>query len=296
MRRLARAARTELKGLLFVLPWIIGFIAFTAYPIGASFYYSLTRYDVLRPPKYIGLDNYYTLLTRDPTMGITTRNTLWWVAIAVPFGIAGSFVLANFLNASIRARSVFRAIFYFPSLVPAIVSAVIWQWLLNTQWGLINTFLASSGLRVIPFLGNPALAKPTLTAIHLWAQGGTIVIYLAALQDVPRHLYDAAMVDGANAWQRFRHITIPMCTPATLFLLITGIVGGFQNFTFPWLLTGGGPNQATLFYAIYLYQNAFRFLKMGYGAAMAWLLFLLAVIVSLLVFRSSARWVYYGAD
>jgi len=151
-------------------------------------------------------------------------------------------------------------------------------------------------MKAIPFLTKPELAKPTLTVIHLWAQGGAIVIFLAALQDVPRSLYDAARVDGANGWQQLWHITVPLCTPAALFMLITGIIGGFQSFAFPWLLTGGGPVNATRFYSLYLYENAFQVFRMGYASALAWVLFLLVVVVSIITFRTSTRWVYYGAD
>ena len=171
---------------------------------------------------------------------------------------------------------------------------MVWLWIYNTQWGMINTFLASQGLPIIPFLSDPNLAKPSLIIINCWAQGGSIVIFLAALQDVPRTLYEAALVDGAGSWQRFWNITIPMCTPAILFVLITDLIGTFQSFTLPWLLTEGGPNNATELYGLYLYRNAFRFFKMGYASALAWILFLVIVIFTILVFRSSARWVYYG--
>jgi len=294
-RHLRLGDAASIKGLLFVSPWLIGFLAFGVYPIAASAYYSLTRYDLLRAPRFIGLGNYAELLAHDQMMGTATYNTLWWVVIAVPLGIIVAFLAANLLNADIRGRSVFRAIFFVPSVVPAAVVAVVWGWVLNPQYGLINGFLISQGLKTVPFLGNPTLAKPTLTLMHCWAQGGAIVIFLAALQDVPRVLYEAARVDGANAWHLFWHITVPMCTPAGLFMLITGLIGGFQNFTVPYLLTGGGPNRATEFYSLYLFRNAFDFLKMGYASALAWLLFLLVVALSIVVFRSSARWVYYGS-
>jgi len=289
-------SRRVVQGLLFISPWLIGFLIFAVYPIAASAFYSFTQYDVLTSPKFVGFANYAELLTRDETMRVVTQNTFWWVGIAVPLGVAVAFLLANFLNAEIWGRSAFRAIFFIPSIIPAVVATLVWQWVLNPQYGLIDGYLASLGLRIIPFLGSPLLSKPTLTLVHCWAQGSAIVIFLAALQDVPRTLYEAALVDGANAWHRFWRITVPLCTPAMLFLLVTGLIGGFQNFTFPWLLTQGGPARSTEFYSIYLYRNAFMYFKMGYASALAWLLFLLVVVVTVLVFRSSARWAYYGSS
>jgi multiple sugar transport system permease protein len=291
---LLRELRQIAKGLAFVSPWALGFLFFTIYPIGASFYYSLTRYDVLRPPKFIGLRNYVELFTRDEMFVIVIRNTLFMVIVGVPIALVVAFLLASLLNNPVRLRPVFRTIFFIPSIVPAVATAMVWLWIYNTQWGMINTFLASQGLPIIPFLSDPNLAKPSLIIINCWAQGGSIVIFLAALQDVPRTLYEAALVDGAGSWQRFWNITIPMCTPAILFVLITDLIGTFQSFTLPWLLTEGGPNNATELYGLYLYRNAFRFFKMGYASALAWILFLVIVIFTILVFRSSARWVYYG--
>jgi multiple sugar transport system permease protein len=171
---------------------------------------------------------------------------------------------------------------------------MVWQFLLNIQWGAVNSTLQALGLPVIPFISNPQLAKPSLILIHMWAQGNAMVIFLATLQDVPRSLYEAATVDGAGAWHKFWHITIPMCTPVILFNLVMGFIGGFQNFTLPWLLTQGGPNNATEFFSIYLYRNAFSYLRMGKASALAWILFVMIVIFTVVLFKSSARWVYYG--
>ncbi|MHB0874523.1 MAG: carbohydrate ABC transporter permease [Anaerolineae bacterium] len=288
--------RLTLKGLVFSSPWLLGFILFTAYPIGASFYYSLTRYDVLRPATFIGLENYIDLFTNDPLFGVVIKNTLYMVIVGVPIALVVAFLLAGLLNNRILARPLFRTIFFIPSIVPAVAVAMVWVWIYNTQWGMINSTLASWGLRAIPFLSDPALAKPSLIIINCWAQGGSIVIFLAALQDVPRSLYEAALVDGASAVRRFLHITVPMCTPAILFVLITDLIGTFQAFTLPWLLTEGGPNSATELYGLYLYRNAFRFFKMGYASALAWILFIVIVVFTFIVFRSSARWVYYGGQ
>ncbi|MEA3344952.1 MAG: sugar ABC transporter permease [Chloroflexota bacterium] len=286
--------KNMIKGLLFISPWLIGFLLWAVYPIAASFYYSLTRYDLINPPRFIGLSNYDEMFFHDEIFGKVAGNTIYYVGLGVPIGIVVAFLLASLLNTEIQFRSAFRAIFFIPSIVPAIVSAMVWDWVLNTQYGLIDSLLVSMGIKAVPWLSSPALAKPTLIIIYCWAQGSAIVIFLAALQDVPRSLYDAALVDGANWRQRFWHVTIPMCTPSILFALITGFIGGFQTFTLPWLLTEGGPYNATEFFGIYLYRNAFNFMKMGYAASLAWILFILIVIFTILFFRSSARWVYYG--
>lgn len=297
MHTLTRRSARELGlGLLFISPWLLGFLLWTAYPLASSLYYSFTRYDLLRPAVWIGLDNYVELFTDDPQFGRVIGNTLYYVLLSAPLGVISAFLMAALLNTRIAARPLFRAIFFFPAIVPTIVTAVVWQFLLNAQFGAINAVLQWLGLPVVPFLANPSYAKPSLIMIYMWAQGNAIVIFLATLQDVPRSLYDAAVVDGANAFHKFWHITVPMCTPVILFNLIMGFIEGFQSFTLPWLITGGGPNGATRFYALYLYENAFRFLRMGKASAMAWLLFVVIVAFTIVLFRTSARWVYYGGE
>jgi multiple sugar transport system permease protein len=279
-----------------VSPWIIGFLAFTLYPVLAAIYYSLTRYDLLRPPVFIGLSNYTEIFTRDPVFPTVAYNTIYWVFFSVPLGIIAAYLMASLLNTKIKGRSIFRAIFFFPSIIPAVVVAMVWQFLLNAQFGAINASLQGLGLPTIPFISNPSLAKPSLIIVHMWAQGSAIIIFLAALQDVPRTLYEAAIVDGANAWQRFWNVTVPMTTPAILFVLITGFIGGFQNFTLPWLITQGGPNNATEFISVFLYRNAFVHLRMGKASALAWILFVAVVTLSIVLFRTSRNWVHYASE
>lgn len=289
--------RSLFLGLLFISPWLIGFLLFTVYPLLSSFYYSFTRYDLLNPPNFLGLRNYVQIFSEDPHFGTAVYNTVYYVGLGAPLAVAGAFLMASLLNTDIRGRSLFRAIFFFPAVVPAIVTAMVWIFLLNVQYGAINATLQGLGLPVIPFLSRPELAKPSLILIGMWAQGNAVVIFLASLQDVPRSLYEAATVDGAGGWHKFRHITIPMCTPVILFNLIMGCIGGFQNFTLPWLLTQGGPNQATEFYSLFLYRNAFRYLRMGKASALGWILFLVIVAFTVALWKSSARWVYYaGAE
>ncbi len=286
--------RRLLTGLLFVSPWLVGFLVWTLYPLASSLYYSFTRYDLLRPPVFIGLKNYVDLFTSDPHFRVVIPNTLYYVGLGTPLAVATAFLLASLLNTPIIARPTFRAIFYFPSIVPATVIAMIWGYLLNPQYGAINAVLKALGLRAIPFLTSPALAKPTLIAIGMWGSGYYMVLFLATLQNVPRELYEAATVDGASALRRFWHITIPLCSPVILFTLVTGFIYGFQDFTLPWLLTGGGPSESTEFYALHLFRNAFRYLRMGKASAMAWVLFVIVVGFTVVLFRSSSRYVYYA--
>jgi len=288
--------RKIIQGLGFVSPWLVGFLAFTIYPLLASAYYSFTSYDVLRPPLWVGAANYVNMFTKDDIFRIALGNTLYFVVFGVPASFVTSFLLANMLNTDIWGRSVSRTIFFLPSITPAVASVMVWLWMYNTQFGLINGFLASHGMKVIPWLSSPSLAKPSLIIVQCWANGSAIVIFLAALQDVPRTLYEAATVDGAGRFRRFWHVTVPMCTPVMLFIILTGLIGTFQSFTLPWLLTRGGPNYSTELYSVYLYRNAFVFFKMGYASALAWLLFVIICLFSTLVFRSSARWVYYGGE
>jgi len=286
--------RNAVNGYAFISPWLIGMVLFTIYPIIASLYYSFTRYDIVRPPRWIGLENYATLISQDLIFHRVMGNTIYLVVVGVPAGILVAYLLALLLNNEMRFRPVFRTIFFLPTLVPAVAAAEVWRWVLNAQWGLINAWIKSQGWPVIPFLSSQAWAKNTLILIHCWAQGTAMMVFLASLQDVPRALYDAAEVDGANQLQRFWYVTVPMTTPAMLFLVITHLIGMFQYFTMGWLLTAGGPNFSTEFFSIYLYRNAFEYFKMGYASALSWVLFLIIVTFTGITFRSSDRWVYYG--
>ncbi|HRW04669.1 MAG TPA: sugar ABC transporter permease [Caldilineaceae bacterium] len=295
VRQMTRNDRRELLlGLLFASPWIIGFVGFTLYPIASSFYYSFTRYDLLRDPVFLGVDNYVNLLTDDEDFRIVAYNTLWWVVFSAPLGVLSAFLMALLLNTSIVARSFFRAVFFFPSIVPAVVTAFVWQFLLNVQYGAVNSTLQFLGLPIVPFLSNPDIVKPTLVMIHMWAQGAAMVIFLATLQDVPRSLYEAATMDGAGAFRRLWNVTIPMVSPVILFNMVMSLIAGFQYFTLPWLLTQGGPNQATEFYSLFLFRNAFVYLRMGKASALAWLLFIVIIVFTTILFRVSGRWIYYA--
>jgi multiple sugar transport system permease protein len=282
--------------LLFISPWLVGFFFFALFPLLAAIYYSMTNYDFIRTPTFIGLTNYVRLFTVDPDFWKVMYNTLYYVGFGVPLGTAVAFLIANLLNSDIRGRTLFRSIIYIPSIVPAICTALVWLFILNVQFGAINGVLKYFELPTIPFLSNPSLAKPSLILIYVWAQGSAVVIYLAALQDVPRMLYEAALVDGANAWQRFWNVTVPMCTPVILFNSIMGIITAFQDFTLPFVLTQGGPMKSTEFYVVNLYRNAFVQFSLGKASAMAWILFIIILFFSVILFQTSARWVYYGGE
>ncbi len=238
----------------------------------------------------------YSNLTEDTHYQNAVGNTVYFVAFSVPLGVLTAFIIAFLLNQQLRLRVLLRMIFYIPIVVPISATAILWMWIFNSNWGLLNNLLALIGIQGPSWLGSPSWSKPSLIIMQLWLVGGSVLIFLAALQDVPRALYDAAMVDGANAIRRVWHVTIPMVTPAILFSLLTGMIAAFQTFANAWIMTDGGPIRSTEFYVLYLYDNGFRFFRMGYASAMAWILFGVVVVVTVILFRTSARWVYYGGE
>ncbi|MCY3897809.1 MAG: sugar ABC transporter permease [Caldilineaceae bacterium] len=292
---MAPGTKRFLTMLAFISPWIIGFLAFFVYPLLLSLYYSFTEYNLLQPPKWVGLQN-YSNLTEDTHYQNAVGNTVYFVAFSVPLGVLTAFIIAFLLNQQLRLRVLLRMIFYIPIVVPISATAILWMWIFNSNWGLLNNLLALIGIQGPSWLGSPSWSKPSLIIMQLWLVGGSVLIFLAALQDVPRALYDAAMVDGANAIRRVWHVTIPMVTPAILFSLLTGMIAAFQTFANAWIMTDGGPIRSTEFYVLYLYDNGFRFFRMGYASAMAWILFGVVVVVTMILFRTSARWVYYGGE
>ena len=284
-----------LWGLLFTFPAMIGLAWFTVYPIAASLYYSFTAYSIIGGAKWIGLANYRSLWT-DQNFWISLYNTAYFVIFSVPLGIVVALALALLLNNKVRGLAIYRTVFYLPSIVPAVASAVVWSYVFNPQYGVLNNLLRLIGVNGPGWLGSPDWSKPALIVMSTWGVGGLMIILLAGLQDVPQELYDAARVDGATWWPRFRQVTVPFISPHLFFALVTGLIGGFQYFTQVHVLTNGsgGPARSTLVYALYLYQNAFQFFKMGYASAMAWILLLIVIVCTTLVFRNLAGRVYYG--
>lgn len=287
-------------GLAFISPALVGMIAFAAWPIVQSFYYSFTDFNVLQSPYFVGWAN-YTDLFNDRVYGIALRNTLYMVLIGLPIHLLFDFLMALLLNTKIRGLSLYRTIFYLPSITPVVAAAVVWLWLFNGQYGALNAILRLFGLAPIGWLTNPTWTKPSLIFMGAWFGGNTILIFLAGLRDVPTSLLESADLDGANALQKTWNITLPMISPVIFYTIIINIIGYFQYFTEAWVLTAsrdgtaGGPLNSMLFYAMYLYQNAFQQFKMGYASAQAWILFALVLIATAVLFRTSG-WVYYRAE
>ncbi len=290
--------RNLISGLLFISPWLSGVVIFTIYPIVASFSYSLTSYDVISPPRFIGVENYVSAFTSDPLFYQAVGNTFFYALIFLPLSMLIAVSVALLLNLDVRGLTVYRTLFFLPSIVPEIASAMLWGWILNPQFGLVNALLKAIGIPTLGWLSDPDWSKPALILIGLWGFGSSMVIYLAALQDIPRQLYEAAEMDGAGAFTKTWHVTLPMLTPTIFFNLVLGLIGTFQYFTTAFVVTGGsgGPAGSTTFYAMLIYNNAFRYFKMGYASALAWMLFAFVFILTWIIFKTSGRWVYYEGE
>ena len=288
------------RGLAFCALWFIGFGVFTAYPVLASLYYSFCDYSVLQAPLWSGLDNYRRMAT-DTVFWISLKNTLVYAALSLPLGMIVSLSLALLLNTEVRGMPVFRTIFYLPSIVPTVAAALLWLWIFNGQFGILNwalrPILGLFGAVPPTWFADPAWAKPALVLMSLWGVGNSMVIYLSGLQNVPQELYESAEIDGANWWQRIWHMTLPMISPVIYFNLIMGIIGTLQTFTTVFVMTGtadGNPARSTLLYALYLFSTAFYDLRMGYASAMAWMLFVLIVALTLLATRLTEKRIHYA--
>jgi multiple sugar transport system permease protein len=278
-----------------LLPWILGFLGFTLYPVVASAYYSLTDYPILHQPVWVGLANYATMLA-DDLFWKSLNVTVIYTIVAVPLGVVVGYAMAVLLNQSIRGLAGWRTIYYLPSIVPVVASAYLWAWIFNPDFGIINGFLVNLGLHGPEWFGSEQWVLPAFVVMSLWGAGGGLVLYLAALQGVPTTLYDAANVDGANAWDRLIHVTIPITSPVILFTFLTGVIGTFQIFTSGYIITNGGPNNASLFYVLYLFRNGWEYFKMGYASALAWVLLVIMLALTALVLLGSRWLVYYESD
>lgn len=287
-----REIRRVLTGLAFISPWIVGFLAFSAYPFFASLYYSFRSTTLLNAGTFVGLDN-YRYMVEDDLFWLSLRNTLYFLGCSIVVGTVFSLTLAMLLNQRVRGLGIYRTIFYLPTIVPLSAVAVIWIWMLNPRYGIVNYALDRVGLPTVGWFSDPTWAMPGLIVVSLWGLGNAVIIYLAGLQDIPAELYEAAALDGASPWQRTLSVTLPLLTPVILFNIVVGLIGGFQYFVEPYVITQGGPADSTLTYALYLYQTAFEYRDAGYASAMAWVLFVLIMAVTLLLLRSSKRWVHY---
>ncbi len=295
----SREWRNFRNGLLFISPWIAGLLAFTAYPIGASLYYSFCDFSVLKPPVFVGGANYQELF-QDPVFWKSLFNTVYFAVFFLPLATVLAIALALLLNTGVRGMTVYRTIFFLPSLTPLVALGILWMWMLNGEYGIVNyvlnLLLQPLGLQAPIWLQSTAWSKPAIILMSLWGVGYAVVIYLAGLQDIPKPLYEAAELDGARWFSKLRHITLPLLSPAIFFNVVMGLIGALQVFALPYVLTdgAGGPARSTLFYTMYLYNSAFRYLRMGYACAMAWLLFLMILGLTLLVYRVSRKRVHYG--
>ncbi len=312
--------REQLAGMTFAAPYIVGVALFLIFPLAMSLYYSFCNYSMLQPPLWIGWANYRHLLT-DHAFHTALVNTILYAAISVPFTLALSLLLAILLNQPIRGQAIYRTIVFLPSLVPLVASALIWQWLFNADKGLINaslqpvlhnlgqdvlapiaaaigaepsTIMSLRHLSPPVWLGSPHWAMAAIIFISFWGVGQTVVIFLAGLQDVPRELHEAAQIDGAGPIRRLFSITLPMLSPVIFFNLIMGIIGSWQVFDIPYVMTGGGPGRSTLFYSMYIFSAAFNELRMGPACAMAWIQLLIILFLTVLAFASARKWVYYA--
>lgn len=280
------------------MPWLLGFLIFIAGPMIASAYISMTRYTIAVPPEFIGLSNYNRAFFADPNFWPSLQRTALYTLLAVPLGIAGSLLLATLLNQEIKGKALFRTLFFIPTLMPLVASGVLWTWLLQPEVGLVNTMLWRLGIAGPGWLGDPRLALACIVAIVLWGSigGGRMIIFLAALQGVPKELGEACELDGGGAWAKFWNVTVPMITPVIFFNLVLGVLDAVGVFAIAYVATEGGPNFATWFYMLHLVNQALRFQDMGYASALAWIFFVIVLVITFIQVRASTAWVYYAGE
>jgi multiple sugar transport system permease protein len=290
------ARREEIEGYLFISPWVIGFFVFLIVPIILSIYISLTNYDYLSKPEFVGFANYVRALTNDPKVWHSLKITFLYTIMALPLEITLAFGVALLLNFRGAGLNIFRTLFYLPSILPPVAVSILWLWIFNPKFGMMNQALGWLGLDGPGWLYDPKWALFALVVMSMWGFGRGMIVYLSGLQNINPEYYDAAKVDGAGVWNMFFKITIPMMSPVIFFNIVMGVIGSFQVFAQAFIMTGGGPAGSTQFFMLYLYQNAFSFYKAGYASALGWLLFIIIMIFSLLVIRSSTAWVYYEGE
>ena len=280
-------------GLLYIAPWIIGFLIFQLYPFGASFFYSFTKYNITGSPVWVGIDNYINIFTNDSNFKQSLVTTLSYVLLSVPMKLIFALLVAVLLNAKLRFVSLYRTLFYLPSILGGSVAvSILWRFLFMKE-GMVNRLLETLHLPSVDWLGNPDMALFTLSLLPVWEFGSSMVIFLAGLKQVPAELYEAARVDGASRIRMFFRITLPLLTPVIFFNLVMQMVSAFQEFTGAFVITNGGPMNSTYLFALKLYDEAFKFYKMGYASALSWVLFIIILVLTALIFKSSKYWTYY---
>jgi multiple sugar transport system permease protein len=274
------------------MPFILGFIFWFLIPALVAVYLTFQKWNLISPPQFAGLENIQHLF-EDPLLPKSLWATFLYTVLSVPFGLLLSFFLANLINTQIRGIAVFRTIYYLPTIVPAVANAILWAWMFNTEFGLINVFIRSLGGSKVAWLQNPQITIFAYVLLSLWGVGGSMIIFLAGLQGIPDIYYEAAEIDGAGRWYKLLHITLPLMSPIFFFNFVIGIINSFQVFTVGFLLTNGGPQNSTLFLVLYVYRTAFQNQNMGYAATLSWLLFFILMILSLIVFKYFGSRVYY---
>lgn len=303
-------SRNNITGLLFASPWLIGFLIFSIYPISASLYYSFTKFNLFTTATFVGLSNYKQLIVHDDLFWKSLYNTVYMTIIGTPVFLILSLMMALLLNMKVRGKAFYRTLFYLPTVMPMVATSMLWLWILNPQGGLMNSLLNLLGLPQPNWLVNPLLTKPSLILIGMWATGNIMIFFLASLQEIPVSQYESAEIDGARSIGKFFYITLPSITPVILYQLIVNFIYNFQYFTQAYvILTGssgqgtssyvagyGGPENSMLFYALYLYHRGFVYFKMGEASAMAWILFVIVALVTILIFKTSNKWVSYGGE
>jgi multiple sugar transport system permease protein len=287
--------RRRIAGWLFISPAVLGLLLWTILPVIASFLLSFTEYRIVSAPRWVGMENYVRMFTREPDFVQALKVTFNFVIMQLPIGLGIALTTALLLNTGVKAMTFFRTCFYLPSMVPVVATSLVWSWLLNLNYGLINQAILVVGGEPVNFFGSPKTALPTLAMMSWFSVGPTMVIYLAGLLNVPASLYEAAEIDGAGSVRKFLSITIPMLSPTIFFTIVMGLINSFQYFTQAFVLTSGGPLKSTFFYNLMIYMVGFQWLRMGYASALAWILLLIILVFTLLVFKSSAAWVYYEA-
>jgi multiple sugar transport system permease protein len=291
-RRLTLSQRRNIIGYIFIMPFILGFLFWWLIPAGVAAYLTFQKWNLIAPPTYAGMDNINRLFT-DPLLLQSLKATFTYTILSVPLSLLLSFFLASLINNQFRGIAIFRTIYYLPSIVPAVANALLWAWMFNTEFGLINAGIRALGGAKIAWLSSTTWAIPAFVLLSLWGVGSSMIIFLAGLQGIPEIYYEAAVIDGAGRWQKLRHVTLPLMSPIIFFNLVIGFINTFQIFTIGYLVTDGGPQNATLFLVLYIYRTAFQTRNMGYAAALSWVLFIILMVLSFIVFKYVGKRVYY---
>jgi len=296
--RLTQRRREELMAYLLISPWIIGFLVFMLGPMLASLGLSFFETNMFSS-SFVGLDNFELVFSTDLTRSLFWKslyNTAYYAVLSIPLTIGVGFIIALLLNQKIRGQSVYRVLYYLPSIIPSIAASMVWLYLFQADYGIVNWVLGLFGVDGPRWLLDTKTAKLVFVIMSVWGAGGNMLVFLAGLQGIPTELYEAATIDGAGPWRRFTHVTLPMISPTLFFVLVTSIIGSFQVFGSVYVMTGGGPANSTLMYVLHLYLVAFRQYRLGYASALAWIFFIILLALTLLVFRSSRAWVYYETE